>query len=646
MRTFYGLVVLLSLAVFLDSKSLRGHGEKDGSAPEDTRSELKGVKQASWRNRFFVREGIGKGQFIGKLHSDDDVGDGSVQYILSGEGNGDVFTINQESGELFTTRSLDREEKAIYSLTFKVVNTLTGQVVEPETEFSVVVLDVNDHAPAFSQDTYVATVPEHSNLGTSVTQVTATDVDVGLNGQIFYSITGEHSYFSVDPTTGVIRSAVGAGDLDREQMENHQVFVKATDMSGQKRGLSSTTVVNITVTDINDNLPRFAQGEYQFSVPESIKPGSTVGRLKATDPDVGKNAEMQFSIIDGDHTGMFEISTDEDTQEGVIIVRKPLDYERKQSYTVLAKVKNQVQTHPMSAGSVDMAQVEISVEDVDEPPVFYKEHYLMEVKEDASVGTTIGFVYAMDTDRPQTPVKYSIDRDTDMNHRFDIDEASGTLTVAKSLDREAAAWHNISVIATEASDNPPDSSRVPVYIHIQDINDNPPMMVVESASFVCEGHQTAGQLVQTVTAVDLDEPPNGHKFSFSMAPDEEKTSLFTVQDNGDNTAGILTRQANFDRLSQNVHQVPVVITDGETPMHVSTSTVIVKVCSCKREGHCDSEAESFFGTLGVREYIIISLALGSILLMVCALVKISCMRMKPTPSVPSGPDTAALALVS
>ncbi|KAM9792679.1 tudor domain-containing protein 7A [Neosynchiropus ocellatus] len=166
-------------------------------------------------------------------------------------------------------------------------------------------------------------------------------------------------------------------------------------------------------------------------------------------------------------------------------VRKPLADETKQSYTLPAKVKNTVQPHLMSEGSVDIAMM----------------------KEEASVGRAIGFVYAMDTDRAQRPVKYSIDLGTDMNRRFDLDEAGGTLTVAKSLDREVVAWHNISVIATEASDNPPDSSHAALHIRIQDIDGNPPR--------------------------------HG------------------------NTAGILTRQANFDRLLQNV---PAVITDGEIPM--------------------------------------------------------------------------------
>lgn len=63
-------------------------------------------------------------------------------------------------------------------------------------------------------------------------------------------------------------------------------------------------------------------GNYQFRVPESSRAGAPVGRIQATDRDVGKNAEMYFTIISGDGMDVFDISTDRDTQEGVITVSK------------------------------------------------------------------------------------------------------------------------------------------------------------------------------------------------------------------------------------------------------------------------------------------------------------------------------------
>lgn len=63
-------------------------------------------------------------------------------------------------------------------------------------------------------------------------------------------------------------------------------------------------------------------GAYQFRIPESTPPDAPVGRIKASDADVGQNAEMEYSIIDGDGSEMFGVVTDKETQEGIITVKK------------------------------------------------------------------------------------------------------------------------------------------------------------------------------------------------------------------------------------------------------------------------------------------------------------------------------------
>lgn len=61
---------------------------------------------------------------------------------------------------------------------------------------------------------------------------------------------------------------------------------------------------------------------YEFRVPESIEVGSAVGVIRAMDADIGQNAEMDYRIIGSDGPGMFEITTNRSTQEGVILLRK------------------------------------------------------------------------------------------------------------------------------------------------------------------------------------------------------------------------------------------------------------------------------------------------------------------------------------
>ncbi|XP_051728764.1 cadherin-6 isoform X1 [Ctenopharyngodon idella] len=577
-----------------------------------------------WKQFFLQEEYTGtEHQYIGKLHSDMDKGDGTVMYVLTGEGAGTIFVIDANSGDLHATRSLDREEKPFYTLRAQAVNKKTGVPLEPETEFIVKLHDINDNEPKFDKEVYTASVPERSHTGTYVTQVTAQDADdemFGYSAKLSYSISQGHPYFSVEPHTGIIRTALGPSDMDREQREHYQVVIEAKDMAGQKGGLTGTTTVNISLTDVNDNPPHFTQSMYQFSVPELTKVGSSVGRIEAVDADVGRNAEMDYTIVGGEGLDVFDISTDRNTQEGILSVKKPLDYEKKKSYLLQIKVQN---THPdphFRIPDADMTTVSVNIEDVDEPPQFEKIRYILEVKEDAAVGTVIGSVSAVDPDIRHSPVKYSIDRHTDVDRVFGVYAGNGSIFLQRPLDREEFAWHNISVIATEFRhlDNPEQTSRVPVYIRVLDVNDNPPMLASFYETFVCENAK-AGQKIQTISAVDPDDPVGGHRFLFSLAPESSVRANFSVRDNGDNTAGIFTRRSGFGRMHKSTHLVAVEISDGNFPMQSSTGTLTIRVCTCDRDGNmemCNAEALTSSAGLSTGALVAILLCILILLLIV------------------------------
>lgn len=102
-----------------------------------------------------------------QLHSDSDRGDGSVKYVLTGEGAGTLFKIDEKSGDIHATKRLDREEKAFYILHAKAVNRFTNEALEGESEFIIKIHDINDNEPRFTKDPYMARVPEMSDIGTS-----------------------------------------------------------------------------------------------------------------------------------------------------------------------------------------------------------------------------------------------------------------------------------------------------------------------------------------------------------------------------------------------------------------------------------------------------------------------------------------------
>ncbi|KAM5157064.1 cadherin-10-like [Mantella aurantiaca] len=568
-----------------------------------------------WNQFFLLEEYTGLDyQYVGKLHSDQDKGDGSLKYILSGDGAGTLFVIDERTGDIHATRRIDREEKAFYTLRAQAINRRTGRPVEPESEFVIKIHDINDNEPTFLEHIYSASVPEMSDVGSFVVQVTAVDADdpsYGNSAKVIYSILQGQPYFSVESETGIIRTALP--NMNREIREHYQVVIQAKDMGGQMGGLSGTTTVNITLTDVNDNPPRFTQNTYHLSVSESSSVGTPVGHIKAVDADIGRNAEVRYRITDGDEMGMFEIATERTTQEGVLTVRKKLDYESKRLYTLKLEVENtHVDPHFHYLGPFkDTATVKISVEDADEPPVFGRASYMFKVHEDIELGTIIGTVMARDPDTISSPIRFSLDRHTDLDRIFNIHSGNGSIYTAKPLDREISQWHNLSIIATEIN-NPKQTTRGTVYILILDVNDNAPQFAMFYDTFVCENARP-GQLIQTISAVDKDEPPGGQKFFFSLAAVNPN---FTVQDNEDNTARILTRRNGFNRHEINTYLLPVVISDNDYPIQSSTGTLTIRVCTCDSKGNMQScSAEALLLPAGLSTGALIAILLCIIILL-------------------------------
>ncbi|XP_072306520.1 cadherin-10a [Eucyclogobius newberryi] len=614
------LLLLLLFCVPRPSRSLPFNpGNNIGNlfGISDSEKILHRSKRGWMWNQFFLLEEYGgtDHQYVGKIHSNMDKDDGNVKYVLTGDGAGTLFLIDEKSGDIHATKRLDREEKAMYTLHAKVLDRTTLGELEPDTEFNIKIHDINDNEPRFAKDVYFASVPEMSEVGTSVVTITATDADdqtYGNSAKLVYSILQGQPYFSVDSENGTIKTALPG--MDREVKENYQVVIQAKDMAGQMGGLSGTTTVSITLTDVNDSPPRFANHSFRVTAAEATEVGGAIGRIKADDPDIGRNAEMEYTIVGGHDT--FNIITDQTTQEGVVIIKKRLDYETKRDFEFRVEVRNTYLDARFIHGLQfkDYATVRVTVEDVDEPPVFTRNPYVIEVHEDTAAGSAVGVVSARDPDADNKPVKYSIDRHTDLERLFNIDSTNGTITTLKNLDREMSKWHNISVVATEIN-NPRQTTRVPVFIKVLDVNDNAPEFAMSYDTFVCENVK-AGQLIQTISAVDTDEPLVGHKFVFSISPTNPN---FTIDDKEDNTANILTRRGGFSRREMSVYFLPVVISDNDYPIQSSTSTLVIRVCACDSRGNmqtCSPEVLPFSDGLTTGALVAILLCVVILLMIV------------------------------
>lgn len=565
--------------------------------------------------------------YVGKIHTDSDEGEGNIKYTISGEGAGSIFIIDELTGDIHATARLDREEKAFYTLRAQARDRQSNDPLEPESEFVIKVQDINDSEPKFLEGPYITSVAELSPIGTSIMKVTAIDADdptYGSSARVVYSVLDGERFFAVDKHTGIIMTAVA--DLDRETQDRYELVVKATDMAGQLGGLSGSTTVTIVITDVNDNPPRFPQKMYQFTVSEGAAVGTPVGHVMATDADMGENTDMTYLIKEGGE--LFRVTTNVETQEAVVSIKKPLDFETKRTHNVVVEAVNKhVDPRFVDLGSFrDQTIVRVSVTDVDEPPLFHPaEGTVLEVQEDASVGVLVGIVSARDPDEKNKPVRFTIDRTTDQEMIFHIDPDTGAITLGKILDRETAGWHNITVKAVEA-ENHSMASQSSVSIRILDVNDNPPELALPYEASICEDAKP-GQLIHTISVVDRDEPQTGHQFYFKLVPESTNNRNFDLSDVKDNTAGIRTQRSGFNRHEQNVYFLPILVVDSGPHPLSSTGTLTIHVCGCDADGAIQScNATAYVMSASLSPGALIALLVCMLILIVLVLLILTLKR--------------------
>uniref|UniRef100_A0A8B9WKK3 Cadherin 24 n=1 Tax=Bos mutus grunniens TaxID=30521 RepID=A0A8B9WKK3_BOSMU len=535
-----------------------------------------------WNQFFVIEEYAGpEPVLIGKLHSDVDRGEGRTKYLLTGEGAGTVFVIDEATGNIHVTKSLDREEKAQYVLLAQAVDRASNRPLEPPSEFIIKVQDINDNPPIFPLGPYHATVPEMSNVG-------------------------------------VVRTAIP--NMDRETQEEFLVVIQAKDMGGHMGGLSGSTTVTVTLSDVNDNPPKFPQSLYQFSVVETAGPGTLVGRLRAQDPDLGDNALMAYSILDGEGSEAFSISTDSQGRDGLLTVRKPLDFETRRAYSFRVEATNTLidPAYLRRGPFKDVASVRVAVQDAPEPPAFTQAAYHLAVPENKAPGTLVGQVSATDLDSPASPIRYSILPHSDLERCFSIEPEDGTIRTAGPLDREARVWHNLTVLATEL-DSSAQASRVQVAIQTLDENDNAPQLAEPYDTFVCDS-AAPSQLIQVIRALDRDEVGNNSRVSFHgpLGPDAN----FTIRDNQDGSASLLLPSRPAPPR-QAPYLVPIELWDWGRPVLSSTATVTVSVCRCRPDGSvasCRPEAQLSPAGLSTGALLAIVTCVGTLLALVVLFV--------------------------
>ena len=246
-----------------------------------------------------IEENNDIGDFILQVTAHDgDFGiNGEVTYQLAAEVS-EYFTLNPQSGVIRANTVFDYER--IPELTFVVYSVDRG--VPVQTSSAVVALtieDTNDEAPTFLQSSYTFHVREEQDGGTEVGQVSATDADSHRYSGIEYSFRSSSSTsgrFSIDPNTGIIRTAKV---LRREERPIYYLTVVASNGGSVSPVLSGSASVTVSILDINNNPPIITyptSTNHTITISSGTPVGETIASVEAYDMDEGINARLRYLI--------------------------------------------------------------------------------------------------------------------------------------------------------------------------------------------------------------------------------------------------------------------------------------------------------------------------------------------------------------
>ncbi|KAA0190682.1 hypothetical protein HAZT_HAZT002680 [Hyalella azteca] len=536
------------------------------------------------------------------------------------------------SGHVILQKPLDREIRPLYT-----INVMNSTLTEPPAldymTLSVIVLDANDNAPRFCSSSYSSSLPENTDVGSTVLLFSASDPDAGVNAQIQYGFADDttsdvREMFQVSPTSGalilispldresvqqykftvivsdaglepqsssasvqiLVTDVIVARLLDRENQDQFILHVSATD--GR---FTANTTVSIDVLDINDNGPVCVERVLHQNISEDAAIGTYVTTVAAWDTDTALYSRTRFSLAG---EGSLHFSIDEHT--GQIVTANLLDRESQDEYHFLS-IASDWEQHEWQCS----VEVHIFITDVnDNPPEFQLHQYSLNIPEDFPLHGAIARVIARDPDLGKNrnkQVGYSL-QETD-ERIFSISPTQGLVKLDMPLDRERQDRYTITVWAHDKGD-PPMSSSAKVVISVVDVNDNPPEFLHRILHIDVAENSALGTEIARVVATSKDIGVNGDiSYSLQSVSEEhlhvhKKTGAITVAKTLDyeNTKAILAT---------------VLATDGGYPALSSTCLLNVTILDVNDNAPV-FEQETYFATVSE------DASLGTILIKVSA----------------------------
>ncbi|XP_064030488.1 protocadherin-17 isoform X3 [Pogoniulus pusillus] len=337
-------------------------------------------------------------------------------------------------------------------------------------------------------------------------------------------------------------------------------------------------MIKVEIQDLNDNAPAFPSDQVDMDISENAAPGTRFPLTSAHDPDAGDNG-LRTYLLTRDDYGLFSLdvkSRGDGTKFPELVIQKPLDREEQSHHTLILTALDG--GDPPRSGTV---QINVRLIDSnDNSPIFEAASYVVELPENAPLGTAVIDLNATDADEGTNgEVLYSFsgyapDRVRDL---FSIDPQSGLIRVKGNLDYEESGLIEIDVQARDLGPNPI-PAHCKVTVRLIDRNDNAPTIgFVSVRQGALSEAAPPGTVIALVRVTDRDSGKNGQLQCRVLGGGGGPGAVpFTLEENYDNFYTVVTDRP-LDREAQDEYNVTIVARDGGNPPLNSTKSFSVRI---------------------------------------------------------------------
>ncbi|XP_026000645.1 protocadherin-8 [Astatotilapia calliptera] len=300
----------------------------------------------------------------------------------------------------------------------------------------------------------------------------------------------------------------------------------------------------------------------RYQTNEKNAPGTVIGNLaKDMSLSLSHSSKSNFRMMKQFNDSFIRVRE----SDGELTVGERVDRERICRHSLQCLITFDVVN--FSKDRYKLIHVEVEIKDInDNSPEFPSKESIVEISENAAVGSRIPLDPAVDADVGSNYIQsYQIS----VNSHFTIDvllRADGVkyaeLVLMKELDRETQSSYTVELVATDGG-NPYRSGSTKITIKVTDFNDNSPVFDQNSFSVSLPEDAPVGTVILDLNAVDADEGLNGEVvYGFGKQVSHEIRQLFQV----DNKSGRLTLRGPVDFEDKSTYELDVQATDlGPNP---------------------------------------------------------------------------------